>query len=191
MNTPAHLIFGAMAFARPGRPGVNTAALAGALLPDVSLYAMVGWAMMKGMPPRVIFGEYYFSPEWQSVFAVDNSFILWGLGLLVALALRSGPGVAFAGAGLLHLLFDLPLHNEDARMHFWPATQWVFRSPFSYWDPRHHGPIVGALEWGICLVFLIALWRRFRSVTGRGLVLLGGVMELAPGLMFALMFARG
>ena len=75
------------------------------------------------------FGEYYYSSSWQQVFAVDNSFVLWGLGLGIALWVRRPVWIAFAGAGLLHLVFDFPVHNHDARMHFWPLSDWTFISP--------------------------------------------------------------
>jgi hypothetical protein len=80
MNTPAHLIMGVAAFGKPGRRRITAGALFGALAPDVSLYVMVSWSIwVLGIEPRVVFGQYYYSGAWQQVFAVDNSFILWGL----------------------------------------------------------------------------------------------------------------
>ncbi len=189
MNTPAHLIFGAAAFARPDRRDVTAAAILGALLPDVSLYAMVAWARwIDGIPARTIFGEMYFSDAWQNVFAIDNSIPLWALVLIAGLAQRNPVVTAFAGAGLLHLVFDLPLHNEDARRHFWPLSDWVFRSPFSYWDRRHHGEIVGPVEICVCLALSVLLWRRFRGRVSRVLIVAAMLSEALPGMMFALMF---
>lgn len=189
LNTPAHLIFGAAAFARAGQPRVTAAALAGALVPDMSLYLMVAWSRwVAGVPARVIFDEMYFSDTWQAVFAVDNSFVLWGL--LLGLALwRRGPALtAFAGAGLLHLVFDFGLHNEDARRMFWPLSDWVFRSPFSYWDRHRHGNMIGPLEIAVCLALSVVLWRRFRTLAARALVVAAMLAEAAPGIIFALMF---
>lgn len=40
MNTPAHLIIGLAAFGKPGAPRVTAAALAGAMIPDLSLYLL-------------------------------------------------------------------------------------------------------------------------------------------------------
>ena len=86
MNTPAHLIVGAAAFARPGAGRVTAAALLGAFLPDASLYLMAGWHMIVlGTPPDVVFREYYYSNAWQQVFGIDNSFVLWGIALGFAL----------------------------------------------------------------------------------------------------------
>lgn len=189
VNTPAHLIFGAAAFARSGQKSVTTAAVVGSFLPDLSLYGMVIWSInLKGISPRVVFGEYYFSVEWQSVFAVDNSFPLWGLVLLGAMAARWPAGVAFAGAGLLHLLADFALHHDDARMMLWPLSTWVVRSPLSYYDGDHFGQIVGPIEIALSLLLCGLLWRRFQSLAARLLIGLAGLMEAAPGVLFALMF---
>lgn len=158
-------------------------------MPDLSLYLLAGWSLLvMGIPPQVVFDQLYFSPLWQGIFAIDNSFPLWGLLLGVALALRAPVLVAFAGAGLLHLAFDFILHNEDARRQFWPLTDWVFRSPFSYWDMTHHGAIVGPLEIAVSLALCGVLWRRYRGWIMRSTIAALAVAECAPGLMFFLMF---
>jgi len=164
MNTPAHLIFGLAAFGRPGRPRVTGAAALGALAPDLSLYLMVGVAVYgMGIAPRRVFGELYYSEAWQRVFAIDNSFVLWGVLLGVAIWRRSPVLVAFAGAATMHLAFDFPLHNHDARMHFWPVSDWVFVSPLSYWDDAFYGRVVGVLEVAVSLILAALLVLRFRS----------------------------
>lgn len=191
MNTPAHLIFGAAAFGKAGQPRVTAAAIFGALVPDLSLYIMVGWSLgVLGIPARVVFGELYFSPGWQAVFAVDNSIPLWAVLFGIGLWQRWPVLVAFAGAGLLHLAFDFPLHNEDARRHFWPLSNFVFHSPVSYWDPRHFGRLTAPIEVAACIGLLVVLWRRFRTWQARVWIVALGVMEAAPGIMFALMFSR-
>ncbi|GAB5448361.1 cobalamin biosynthesis protein CobQ [Gymnodinialimonas sp.] len=164
MNTPAHLIFGAAAFGRPQYRWTLLAALAGGLAPDLSLYLMVGWHLLiLGTDARVVFGELYYSDTWQAVFAVDNSFLLWGV--ILALALWRGwrPLVAFTGAALLHIALDFPLHAGDGRPHFWPLSDWVFDSPVSYWDRSHYAGIVGPLELALCVLLVVALWRRVPS----------------------------
>lgn len=190
MNTPAHLIFGAAAFGKPGRPDVTAAAVFGALLPDLSLYLMVSWAMfVQGIDARVIFDELYFSDAWQAVFAVDNSMPIWGIALALGLWRRWPVLTAFAAAGLLHLVFDFGLHHEDARRHFWPVSDAVFRSPFSYWDRNHYGQIISPLEIAVSLALCVLLWRRFAGRLARGLIVLAAVAEAAPGILFALMFS--
>lgn len=164
MNTPAHLIIGAAAFGRIEPRWTLAAALAGALAPDLSLYLMVGWHLLiAGTEARVVFGELYFSDAWQAVLSVDNSFILWGAALGVALWRRWWVLVAFTGAALLHIALDFPLHAGDGRPHFWPLSDWVYDSPLSYWDRGHHATWVGPIELALCAVFAVVLWRRFRT----------------------------
>jgi len=189
MNTPAHLIFGAAAFARPGHQAVTIAALAGALAPDLSLYLMAGWHLfVLGTPPQVVFDELYFSDLWQLIFSIDNSFILWSIGLAVALWRRSPVWIAFAGAGLLHLALDFPLHHDDARAHFWPLTDWKFISPVSYWDRNHYGNIVGPIEMILSLLCLGFLWRKFSTLFPRVLIVAAGLLQVAPVFIWVFVF---
>lgn len=164
MNTPAHLLVGTALFSRTDLKGTYLAALLGAMAPDLSLYVMVAvsiWGM--GIPAETVFREYYYSDAWQQVFAVDNSFILWGVLFVLAFWRRWIRLVAFAGAGLLHLALDFPLHTHDARMHFWPVSDWVFESPVSYWDTAAHAGIVGPVGLFLSFGCAILLWRRFRQ----------------------------
>lgn len=164
MNTPAHLIFGAAAFGRPHVRWTLLAAMAGGLAPDLSLYLMVGWhLLLLGTDARVVFGELYYSDTWQAVFSLDNSVFLWGGVLALALWQRWRWLVAFAGAALLHIALDFPLHAGDGRPHFWPMSDWIFESPLSYWDSRHYAGWVGPLEMALCVVLVIVLWRRVTS----------------------------
>lgn len=189
MNTPAHLILGAAAFARPGAWRITAAALAGSLAPDLSLYLMAGWHLfVLDTPAQVVFGQLYFSPAWVAVFRVDNSFLIWGAGLALALALRSGWGLAFTGAGLLHIALDFPLHHDDGRPHFWPLTDWVFESPVSYWDRAAHAGIVGPLEIALALACCAWMWTRFSGWPARAAIAAAAATQLAPGLFWLFIF---
>ncbi|MEM6440410.1 MAG: cobalamin biosynthesis protein CobQ [Pseudomonadota bacterium] len=197
MNTPAHLILAAAIWARPTRRGahpgrqarVNGAALAGALIPDASLYFMVLWeARVNGRTPRQIFGEDYRDPFWQTVFAVDNSIPLW-VALAALSAWRRWPVLgALSGAALLHVLTDFPLHHNDGRAHFMPFTDWIYESPVSYWDPNRYGWLVGPLEGLLCLGLGAILWRRFSSRVSHALIAIALLAELAPAILFPLLF---
>ena len=190
MNTPAHLIFGLTAFGKAGKPAIVGAALAGSLIPDLSLYLMAGWHLqVLGTPPQTVFGELYFSDAWQSIFRIDNSIILWGIALALAVMMRSAIGFALCGAALMHLGLDFLLHNDDGRAHFWPISNWIFQSPVSYWDPDHYGTIVGALEVAVSVLCCGVLWQRFKGMWMRILIVLLGVSEFAPFAIFAIMFA--
>ena len=188
MNTPAHLIIAAAAFAKPSNPKVTWAALAGGFIPDLSLYALAGWSMfVEGNSARYVFDTQYFSELWQSIFAIDNSFILWGIVIALGIYLKKNWLWALGGAGFLHLCCDFPLHHDDARQHFWPITEWVFISPLSYWDHNHHGQLIGMLELGLCAILLVILWRRFSSKIARAIIIAVATLQLAPPVVFGLL----
>ena len=164
VNTPTHLIVGTAFFGKPDASKVTVAALLGALLPDASLYGMVGWHLLiLDTSPEVVFGELYFSAAWTRVFAVDNSFVIWGVLLGLAVYLRSAWAVALTGAAFAHLAMDFPFHAGDGRPQFWPITMWIFDSPVSYWDSRYSGRIVGALELAMSFGLVVWIVRRFGS----------------------------
>ncbi|MDE0114879.1 MAG: cobalamin biosynthesis protein CobQ [Albidovulum sp.] len=189
LNTPAHLIVGAAALARPGQSKVTAAALAGSLLPDISLYLLAIHSLfILDIPSNVVFGELYFSEAWQAVFAVDNSVFVW-LAIALAGAVSRLPWMLTLGiAGLLHIATDFPLHHDDGRQHFWPLSEWVFESPLSYWDPGHYGNIIGPIEAAACFFLSIFLWTRFRSWISRGLIVAAASMEIVPAIYWGLAF---
>lgn len=147
MNTPAHLLIGAALFSKRDNTRLLTGALLGGLIPDLSLYLMAGVSIfVLNISPHTVFGEYYFSDSWQLVFGIDNSFVIWGLLLALSLKYRSAFFIALTSAALLHLVCDFALHHDDARMHFWPLSDWKFESPLSYWDSNHHAFYVTPVE---------------------------------------------
>lgn len=147
MNTPAHLLIGAALFGKRDNKKLLSAALLGGLLPDVSLYAMAGVSIfIMNISPQVVFGELYFSDTWQLIFSIDNSFIIWGILLAVALKFHNTFFIALTSAALLHVVCDFGLHHDDARAHFWPLSSWKFESPLSYWDSDHHAFYVAPVE---------------------------------------------
>ncbi len=189
MNTPAHLIFGLTAFGKPMQKAVTAAALAGAIIPDLSLYLLAGTHLyVLGTPPDVVFGQLYYSDAWQTLFKIDNSIVLWAIGLGLAFMARSPVFIALCGAALLHIGLDFPLHHDDGRAHFWPISDWVFSSPVSYWDSQHYGHIVGPIEIALALACCAWLWRKFTGRWMRGLIVLLGALELVPAILFAMMF---
>ena len=180
MNSPTHILLGAAVFARPDQRKVNTAAVLGAFLPDLSLYAMVGYSLfVAGNSPGYVFGTQYFSAEWQDVFKLDNSVFVWGIFLVAGLALARPWLVAFSGSGLVHIATDFPLHNDDARQHFWPLSDWVFESPISYWDANRFGNTVALLETGLCVLLMALLLIRFKSVVSRSMIVVCGLPQLS------------
>ena len=176
MNTQTHLLVAAaagVALAAPGAPRAGTvwALLAGALLPDASLFVMWGGAKLAGVPEATIWTELYHSDRWQGIAAITNSAPLFALVLAagVWLARTRAPAVgaalvAFAIGALLHVATDLPLHHDDGHPHFWPFSAWIFASPVSYWDPAHHGRLWSAFETALGIALAIWLWRAAAGV---------------------------
>ncbi|MEM6940197.1 MAG: cobalamin biosynthesis protein CobQ [Pseudomonadota bacterium] len=160
MNTPAHLLLGAAAFSgRHADRRLIWAGMIGGLLPDVSLYVLAGVSLLVlRIPPQVVFDELYFSDLWQSIFAIDNSFFVWGLLCALSLWRRIDWAVALTAAALLHLALDFPLHHDDGRPHFWPLSAWVFESPVSYWDRGHYAMYVAPVETLLSAACALWLW---------------------------------
>lgn len=192
MNTPTHLIMAAALFAKPKQRRLTSAALLGGFIPDFSLYFMFFWhRFVLDTSTNVIFDQLYFSNYWQKIFAIDNSFIVWGVLLGLALWLRSKWMIALTVAAFIHLLCDFPLHVEDARAHFWPFTMWKFESPVSYWDSNHHGNIVSVLEILLVCVLLGILWRRFEALFPRVVIACAAVITVVPFVVFNLILELG
>ena len=185
MNTPAHLILGAATLGRPRMIATNIAAISGSLLPDLSLYLLTAHALLvQQHSARYVFSTLYFSPEWQQVFAIDNSIFIWAAITLTGLLTRSRWLLVLGLAGLIHLATDFPLHHDDGRPIFWPISDWVFQSPVSYWDPSHFGNIVGPLEAILSGILCVFLWYRFRHWASRLAIVALGIAELAPAFLF-------
>lgn len=175
MNTPAHILTGWAAFGRKPAPRVMAAAILGGLAPDLSLYLLAGTSIfLLDIAPSVVFDEFYFSREWQTIFAIDNSFLVWGGLLAFAMYRQSAAGIALCAAALLHILFDFPLHHDDGRPHFWPLSDWIFNSPVSYWHTGHHAryvaPIAVALSVLSGFFIMKDSWKSWRSVVVVALV---------------------
>lgn len=175
------MLIGAALFARRDQPALTLAALAGGLVPDLALVGMVQWSVhVRGIPEPTVFGELYYSEAWQRMFGADHSFVVWGATLALALWFARPATVAFAGAALAHAAADFLLHHEDARRQFWPLSDWVFRSPVSYWDPARFGGIVAPVEAALVLVLAGLLVRRLRRWWERGLVLAVMSVQILP-----------
>ena len=185
MNTQAHLVVGAAVFSRPGAARINIAAIAGSVAPDISLFMLGSHALFfQGHSPSFVFGDLYYSDEWQAIFAVDNSLFLWTAVLSLGWLARIGWIKVFGGAGLLHIATDFPLHHDDGRQHFQPFSDWVFESPISYWDAQHYGGIVGAIEVVLVLFLCAVLMSRFKSILARSAIVFVGLFEAVPTMLF-------
>ncbi len=173
----------------PGKPARNAATISGALLPDATIIAMVAWqGWVVGRSGAQIFGIDYFSPFWQEVFAVSNSVpVFLACGFFGVLTRRRWL-VAFAVSAVLHVLTDIPLHAGDGHPPWWPFSDWVYFSPFSYWDVRYGARVVAPLEFLIVAVVAGWLWTKYRSTKVRvgiaGCVVVEAFFVFAGGIIY-------
>ena len=154
MHTPTHMLLSSAVFSRGRYRDYWPWIILGALLPDLPMFGFYAYYKLLGTPESLIWGELYFLPSWQNFFDVFNSIPLAAALALAAHYLKRPALVALALSLLLHLAFDLPLHNDDAHRHFFPFSDWRFISPLSYWDSAHHGSWVRWVELALSLVCL-------------------------------------
>ncbi len=189
MNTPAHVLLGVAVCGTPGSKSRNTAALVGSVLPDATIVGMVAWqGWVIGRTGPQIFGIDYFTPFWQEVFAVSNSLPLFFLCAVLGLLFRRSWIVAFAAAAILHVFADLPLHADDGHPPFWPFSEWIFASPYSYWDVRYGGGYLAPAEFVLTVAMAVWMFGRYRDWLPRiavGICLaVEGLFALGGSLMY-------
>lgn len=212
MNSQTHVLMGAALFGRP-IPRLAWAAAAGSLVPDLPMYVIVGTLRIAGFPLSEIFRRIYWQDWWQIANAVGHNFLLWsGLALASGLALsgrtrRARPAAAaepgarpltaktsregaaalvfaFSASALLHSAIDFLFHRDDAHMHFWPLSDWRFRSPVSYWDANHYGNWFGLFEAAIGILLVVILFRRYRALSVRIALLVALALYVAVPAFF-------
>jgi len=174
LNTPAHVALNALLLGRAGWRPHWLAITAGAVLPDAP---MVGFYLIervvRGAPERVVWGQLYFDPHWQSLFDAFHSLPLIALAALFAWRARAAAPLACLASMALHCLADLLLHREDAHAHFWPLSSWRFESPVSYWDARYGGLAFLGCEVALLVAAPFVLRRRSPAWGRVGWVTLG------------------
>jgi len=170
MMTQTHLLIATALFAKPGQKRRNRAIIAGALIPDASIFILFAYASLTGIPGSTLWNHTYWTEPWQSLGMIGNSAPLY----LVFLAIS------------LWLAADFPVHHDDAHIHFWPLSQWRFHSPISYWDVDHYGNIFAIFEALLGIALMALLFRRFKTLWVRICLALGAALYLAVPLFFLL-----
>ena len=166
MNTPGHAVLN-LALLSDLSPHTKLAIFTGAVLPDLPIFGFYVWAkFIDRLPEKKIWSEVYWQPKIQTWVAIFHSIPLAGIGWSIAYFLGwEIPQILFISC-LLHSLEDLPVHNDDAHRHFFPFSNYRFISPFSYWDSRHYGRIVAAIELGLVLMATVWIVPQITSVWG-------------------------
>jgi hypothetical protein len=173
MNTPSHAILNLAILGKATHPEANLLIVLGGILPDIPIFLFYGWAkLIAKMPEHLIWSQGYYSPMMQTIVAISHSIPLAMIGLAIATFYQWKILQILCLSLILHSLFDLPVHHDDAHRHFFPFSNYRFISPLSYWDTKHYGSIVSLVE--ILLVFFATI-RAFswvESPIGKGLMIL-------------------
>src|SRR5919201_6248464 len=147
VNTPSHAVLNLAILGRRAHPEWNWPIVAGAVLPDVPIFAL--WAVATFVwrqPQHQIWSQTYFLPGWQVAVDLLHSFPLLALALAASAVLHLRRAQLLTASMLLHACGDVFLHGADAHRHFFPFSNYRFVSLVSYWDPAHYGNLVLPLE---------------------------------------------
>ena len=191
MNTPSHVIINLFALGKEDSPQFYVPIIIGSILPDIAIFYFYFWAkVIAKLPDNKIWSEVYFTDFWQNIFAIPNSIVLCLIAAVVCHFYQLHWLKIMFISMIVHCLFDLPVHHDDAHRHFVPLTNYRFVSPVSYWDTRHYAQWIGLLEF--CLVSLSSfyLFNMINAWWGKGLILLNSVVYCLFYLFFYLRYFK-
>ena len=114
-----------------------------------------------------IWTERYFDPRWQLVFDSVHSLPFLFLAWLLSRRFHRRNVELFVLSAGFHSVLDIPIHREDAHRHFFPLSDFQFRSPISYWDTERFGTIVAGGEVLLVLALTVYLFPRLRTKLGK------------------------
>ncbi|MEM9542273.1 MAG: hypothetical protein AAGA60_22620 [Cyanobacteria bacterium P01_E01_bin.42] len=151
MNTPSHYVFNIALLGAVVNPKdmakAKIAITVGSMFPDVPIFIFyLITKFIQRLPEDQIWNEAYYDPSWHNFIALSHSIAVTAIVILICLYFRWTIATIFFSSMLLHCLFDLPFHHDDAHQHFFPFSDYRFISPISYWDPQHHGTFVALGE---------------------------------------------
>lgn len=150
----AHPVLCALASVVPDLPYVAAMLVGLARAAPAIVGAIAGHGSLRA-PLFAALTATWASPFWNFLAQkiLHNLVLSAALGV-VAIATRRPRLQAIALGWTLHVVADFSLHVNDAYSVLWPFTRRVFPAPISYWDPEHHGAIVG----GTLALIAAALW---------------------------------
>ncbi len=184
MTTPFHIVSGLTVFGRKHKPENNFWILAGSLAPDFVVLIFTAWVLFMGIPLEEAWDTYYFSDQMQPFFNLTHSFILWILVFLFAYLFKKLKVVYFSLAGILHITLDLLVHHTDAYAHFYPISNWRFRSPVSYYEPGYYGNWISLVDIILFAIFSILIFRKLNSKWSRRVLVVLSSIYLILSLVF-------
>jgi len=166
MNSPTHSLIALTVLSKKEDTTRNWAIFLGSIIPDAVIYLWAPYqAFIRHRSWPDIWNTLYFEAPMQNLIAYVNSIPIYALlatvGFVFRVRLWGKLCLFFSLAALLHIAFDLPVHNHDAYRHFWPLSDWRFYSPLSYYETTHHARWVSLAEAAIAGFCIVVLWRRF------------------------------
>ncbi|MEM9136112.1 MAG: hypothetical protein AAGB01_02005 [Cyanobacteria bacterium P01_F01_bin.42] len=172
MKTPSHALVNVGVLSLWSSPSFALPLFIGAVLPDISIFILYFWAKFwKKEDEKTIWSEIYYQKFWQDLVALFHSFPVCILLLGIGIGLQWTALIAAAASLILHNLGDFPLHHDDAHRHFYPLSEYRFVSPLSYWDTKHYGKQVAAVEDCLtlcCCIYVLAtsfaLWLKVIAI---------------------------
>lgn len=161
MDTGAHIVCNLVVQSRPSKLRMFAVIVVGAVLPDLPIILFYAWeSLVMKSTEAVIWSELYYLPVWQNFFDTFNSLPFILVLLALGIIFKKQLVIVLSMSMALHVLLDLPLHNDDAHRHFYPFSDWRFASPVSYWDPRYHGDVMHLVQLALVGIGLVVLWFR-------------------------------
>ena len=179
MQTHGHYVLNLALLGKTIAPKHNIAITIGAILPDIPLFIFYLIAKyIYHLPEGKIWGEAYYDPDWQNIFAISHSIPLALIGFVIFWCLDWKWGAILCVSMVFHCLLDLPVHNHDAHRHFYPVSDYRFYSPFSYWDINHHAKIVAGIEAALVLIASPLVMDLLKTPYTKGILILINVLYL-------------
>lgn len=172
VHLPTHAAVNLVALDQWTTPEQRPWVFLGALMPDLPVLAFYFVCRyILGLSDDEIWKDVYYRDRWFNVFATFHSIPLTaglcGLGIAVG-----SHALALFGASMcMHNLVDLPLHAKDAHRHFFPFSNYRFKSPISYWNPTYWGRVVAAGEMALLAACSFTLYPVLVSPWAKGALL--------------------
>ena len=136
----------------------------GALFPDTPTYVFfLVCGVILGYSGEKMWDDMYFNSGWSIPITLTHSLIIWPI--LIALSSYFGWKFMrwFSISALFHTMVDFCVHTDDAYRHFYPFSNWKFKSPISYYNPAEWGVYVGAFDSILVIALLIYLYTRYEN----------------------------
>ena len=169
MMTPTHLFLNwALLEQKTGTSRERLALICGAIFPDIGVWIFGLWFIFTQSDlAHEHWDALYMAPQNYHLFSLLHSFLLWPALLVLGFILKQRTMLFFSVSGLFHSVCDFFLHVDDAYAHLYPLSDFVFRSPVSYWNPAYYGNIFSPIDSAIGFLASLYLSSQVHSKWGK------------------------